>query len=102
MSARQRGPRASKLTDGDPAITPAKLYRLDKSNGAATFVGNVGFNGVAGIAFLTPIPEPGTYLLLLSGCVLLSIRVRAHANAAMRPRAGQDRSGGLGIGPSVW
>ena len=42
------------------------LYTLDPTNGAATFVGAIGFNGVSGLSFLgvTTVPEPSTMLLL--------------------------------------
>jgi len=40
---------------------PSILYRLDTSSGAATMVGNVGFNGVSGLAFQpTASPPSGT------------------------------------------
>lgn len=54
------------LSDLAPA-SAARLYRLDKSTGVASFVGNVGFDSVSGIAFLSPVPEPQTWLLLLCG-----------------------------------
>lgn len=69
------------LSDLNP--TAARLYVLDVSNGAATFVGNLGFNSVSGITFLTPIPEPQTYLLMVAGLALLSaLRRRPAAWAA--------------------
>ncbi len=70
------------LSDVSPAA--AKLYTLDTSSGAATLIGNVGFNSVSGITFLTAVPEPESWMLLLSGCAIVTMRKRRKV-AALRP-----------------
>ena len=63
------------LSDLNP--TTAKLYKLDTSDGTASFVGNLAFDSVSGITFLSPVPEPGTWMLLLAGCfTVLAMRRR--------------------------
>lgn len=42
------------------------LYTLDLSNGATALVGNYSATNLVGLAF-TPIPEPGTLILLIGG-----------------------------------
>ena len=59
------------LSDVSPA--PAKLYALGTSAGAATFVGNLGFNSASGTTFLTPVPEPESWMLLPYGVVIVSV-----------------------------
>jgi hypothetical protein len=62
--------------DGISSSAAAILYRLSTSTGAATLVGNIGFNSVSGITF-APIPEPGASALLgLGGLVLCAMRRR--------------------------
>ena len=56
--------------------TAAKLYTVNTSSGAATFVGNVGFNSVSGITFLTPVPEPESWMLILCGSAIVLMRAR--------------------------
>jgi hypothetical protein len=62
------------LSDVTPAA--AKLYTVDTSSGAATFVGNLGFNSVSGITFLTPVPEPESWMLMLCGSAIVLMRAR--------------------------
>jgi hypothetical protein len=52
------------------------LYTMDTSNGALTGVGSYGPINMVGLAF-SPIPEPGT-LVLLGGGIALLARRRAH------------------------
>ncbi len=43
------------------ATTASFLYRVNPNNGLATLIGDIGFNGVSGLAFLGPssiVPEP--------------------------------------------
>lgn len=58
-----------------------KLYTLDTTTGVATAIGSLGNSGgLAGLAFITPVPEPGVavlFLVGLAGSVLLRLRRRS-------------------------
>ncbi|MBC7842838.1 MAG: DUF4394 domain-containing protein [Gemmatimonadaceae bacterium] len=54
----------------------SNLYAVNLGTGAATLVGAIGAaNGIQGLA-LTPVPEPGTWALMLSGLVGLGVIAR--------------------------
>jgi hypothetical protein len=51
-----------------------KLYTLDTTTGVATAVGNLGNSGgLAGLAFITPVPEPATFEMILVSLVFAGL-----------------------------
>jgi DNA-binding beta-propeller fold protein YncE len=67
-------------TVGDSGVIPTStLYTLSTASGTASFIGDIGFASVSGIAFLGSgpppgIPEPSTGLLMLAVPVVLAAR----------------------------
>jgi hypothetical protein len=70
------GPEAN-LYAGTTGANGGRLYRIDPLTGASTLIGPTGFADVTGLALVTPIspiPEPGTILLLGAGLIALMLR----------------------------
>ncbi len=60
--------------------TISQMYTVNLGTGAATLVGSVGGTSLQGLA-LTPVPEPGTWALMLTGLAGLGIVARRRRSA---------------------
>ena len=58
------------------------FYGIDLNTGAATLIGSLGLNGITGIS-VVPVPEPGTWAMLLLGFGLIGAALRRRRSASI-------------------
>ena len=68
----------------------AQLVTIDRVTGAMTTVGVLSFGEADALAFVVPVPEPSTWLMLGTGGALLWLRFRRRSgNPAVHPGSGR-------------
>jgi Domain of unknown function (DUF4394)/PEP-CTERM motif len=70
----------SAILDGS---TFSRMYTLNLATGAATLVGTIGGTAVSGLA-IQPVPEPGTWALMLTGMAGLGLVARRRRRSVQR------------------